>query len=348
MKKIFIMLFIAFNAVTTINAQKPVHVDNLLDDIIYFYGEKDKEEYSVYKNPNTNILESRVRIVPFKCEKNNGYINALGYNAFLKDESCCYQIAHILPGKEDKYSITILNKGEGDRHLDIRNWSNEEMWLMCTKNPDNPQLRDAYAIVWSNIDVLRKYAVHSDSIFGKVFLISSLREDIPENQMDNADMGNVTLSDNNVIDNILKDKQGSSTIDASDKAQLEMKGKQLYENIAVLEGLCKTVSTELQSTADYENKMKELEIYFKQIYKQTGLFDMRAKDLLKTAKECMSMNDQDIVLIYKEILNVLIKQNSVYNNIISKYGSLSAPAIKCQEQITVLSTKYMDEMADAM
>jgi hypothetical protein len=42
------------------------------------------------------------------------------------------------------------------------------MWLMCCKNPENPQLRDAYAIVWE----------HTDEIEGTIYMISSLRPDI--------------------------------------------------------------------------------------------------------------------------------------------------------------------------
>ena len=55
---------------------------------------------------------------------------------------------------------------------------------MCCKNPDNPQLRDAYAIVWEE--------TKNKNVVGTVFMITSLRPDIFEKNMSSASL----LSDN--------------------------------------------------------------------------------------------------------------------------------------------------------
>ena len=55
---------------------------------------------------------------------------------------------------------------------------------MCCKNPDNPQLRDAYAIVWEE--------TKDKKVAGTVFIITSLRPDIFEKNMSSAGL----LSDN--------------------------------------------------------------------------------------------------------------------------------------------------------
>ena len=46
---------------------------------------------------------------------------------------------------------------------------------MCCKNPDNPQLRDAYAIVWEE--------TKDKKVAGTVFMITSLRPDMYERSM---------------------------------------------------------------------------------------------------------------------------------------------------------------------
>ena len=49
---------------------------------------------------------------------------------------------------------------------------------MCCKNPDNPQLRDAYAIVWEETKDKR--------VTGTIFMITSLRPDMYEKSMSNT------------------------------------------------------------------------------------------------------------------------------------------------------------------
>jgi hypothetical protein len=56
---------------------------------------------------------------------------------------------------------------------------------MCTKNPENPQLRDVYAISW-------KYVENRKVASGSVYMITSLRPDLYQKNMSSAGL----LSDN--------------------------------------------------------------------------------------------------------------------------------------------------------
>ena len=53
------------------------------------------------------------------------------------------------------------------------------MWLLCTKNAENPELRDAYAIKWTLSDDKRK-------ILGGIYQITSLRPDIYEKNLESS------------------------------------------------------------------------------------------------------------------------------------------------------------------
>ena len=156
MKRIIIMLLIACSA----NA------------IIQKFGQNEGQVYSVNRNPNTGIIESSIKIVPFHCSanriKNDNVMNAVAIN-FPKEEPLAYQFLHVQPGSNELFSLKVItNNGTNQSTQRIRTNKNQEMWLMCCKNPENPQLRDAYAIVWE----------HNDEIDGTIYMISSLRPDI--------------------------------------------------------------------------------------------------------------------------------------------------------------------------
>ena len=63
------------------------------------------------------------------------------------------------------------------RDLPIRTKNTQEMWYMACKNPENPQLRDVYAIVWEEKDF---------DIEGTIYMITSLRPDIYEKEMETS------------------------------------------------------------------------------------------------------------------------------------------------------------------
>ena len=90
----------------------------------------------------------------------------------MEDEPFSYQILHIMPGSTQQFAINVFSEG-GKRNatLPIRTKDTQEMWFLATKNLDNPQLRDVYAIVWETDDIC---ATAEGTIYG----ISSLRPDL--------------------------------------------------------------------------------------------------------------------------------------------------------------------------
>ena len=191
MKRLVIMLLIACSAINTISAQQkgkqdnvPYNVKTLFHSIITAWGEPN-EVYSVNKNPETNQIESSVRITTFSADNDKFphmagkvYLNtSVISDAFKKDEPKSYQILHITPGDFKKFSLKAVNEDGQSETYQIRNNDNEEMWMMCCKNPQNPKLRDAYAIKW----VITK---EGTKVNGVIYQITSLRPDRYEKPLD--------------------------------------------------------------------------------------------------------------------------------------------------------------------
>ena len=197
------MLLIACSAVTTISAdpsaapqKKPEIVTATLNAIIQKFGQNEGQVYSVNRNPNTNIIESSIKIVPFRCSanriQNDNVMNAVAIN-FPKEEPLAYQFLHVQPGSNELFSLKVItNNGTNQSTQRIRTNKNQEMWLMCCKNPENPQLRDAYAIVWE----------HTDEIEGTIYMISSLRPDMYEKAAESRMFKIVGRVDENIKDSL--------------------------------------------------------------------------------------------------------------------------------------------------
>ena len=179
MKKIFIMLIITISAIASVNAQssrrqavqKPTNVIKQLNYTIDTYGQKNRLSYSVTKNPNTNLLELSEKIAHFSFPKTvaNQQLNLIR-EAFNKDESVGYQFKHIMPGNNELFNLNVLSgSGKSSTILNIRTKPEQEMWYMCCKNPENPQLRDAYAIAWNE---------SGQECEGDIYIITSLRPDL--------------------------------------------------------------------------------------------------------------------------------------------------------------------------
>ena len=190
MKRLIIMLLIISSAVTpTLGQSKsktqkkdyhlvigdnkeyqyPLRVFRKLRTIRDQFGQKEGQTYSVIKNPNTGIIESCERITHFYC--NVEELKTID-NDFMDDEPSSYQILHIMPGSTQQFAINVFSEG-GKRNttLPIRTKDTQEMWFLATKNLENPQLRDVYAIVWETDDIA---ATAEGTIYG----ISSLRPDL--------------------------------------------------------------------------------------------------------------------------------------------------------------------------
>ena len=171
MKRLFILLLIACSTIATIHAQQrakgqqttPIHVKTLFNDIIKTWGAPSDEVFSINKNPNTNLIESSVRITYFVAnnsdwtDENDKSLNLKDISeAFKKDEPTSYQLLHLSPGTNESFSLRAVDGNGKDKSYLVRGMNKEEMWLLCTKNAENPQLRDAYAIKWSLSDDERK------------------------------------------------------------------------------------------------------------------------------------------------------------------------------------------------
>ena len=175
MKRLIIMLLIACSAITTASAdptatpqKKAESVIRSLEGIIAFYAEKGIQTLSVTKNPETGLIESSECIAPFTCQKEDLWTIPIG---FSEDEPLSYQYMHLLPGNTELFNLKVVtNNGQKSKDVRIRTNSKQEMWFMCCKNPDNPQLRDAYAIVWEE--------TKDKNVAGTVYMITSLRPDL--------------------------------------------------------------------------------------------------------------------------------------------------------------------------
>ena len=199
------MLLIAGSAITTANAQsksttkasqnKPTNVIKSLEFIADLHGEKEGQTYAVTKNPNTNIVESSERVVNFSCSKNEPYITMIS-DDFMKDESVSYQILHIMPGSNQRFSLQAFTTDRSSsKNYSVRTKSTQEMWYMAAKNPANPQLRDAYAIVWEP-------TADKTNVNGTIYMITSLRPDIYEKAVETS---NKTFKIEGRVDANIKD-----------------------------------------------------------------------------------------------------------------------------------------------
>jgi hypothetical protein len=184
------MLLIACSVVTTISAdpsastqKKPENVIATFNAIIQKFGNSSGQTYSVNRNPNTGIIESSIKIVPFRCStnamQNDNVLNAVAIN-FPKDEPLSYQFQHIQPGSKQYFLLNVYTNNEADNtSLHVRTHDDQEMWMMCCKNPENPQLRDAYAISW---------VLSSDKKIanGVIYMVTSLRPDVYEKNFESS------------------------------------------------------------------------------------------------------------------------------------------------------------------
>lgn len=185
MKRLFTLLLIACSTIAVIHAQsaanrqkRPEKVIATLNAIIDHFGEKEGLSFSINRNPNTNIIESSEKISAFSCHTTDASFEAIA-SSFMADEPLCYQILHITPGSKQHFALKMPTSDMlKNNYLNIRTKESQEMWYMATKNPENPQLRDVYAIAWERGDFKS-----GKDVEGTVFMITSLRPDIYEKEL---------------------------------------------------------------------------------------------------------------------------------------------------------------------
>ena len=188
-----IMLLIACSAITTASAdptaaapqKKPENVIRIMNTLIDRFGAKERQHYFVNRNPNTGAIESSLRAVTFYCDAPSTYIPQV-VDCFTKDEPLSYQFMHLTYPNEQRVTVDVLtNNGQNRTEVNVRMFKEEELWFMCIKNPENPQLRDVYAISW-------RYYEDKKVASGSVYMITSLRPDLYQKNMSSAGL----LSDN--------------------------------------------------------------------------------------------------------------------------------------------------------
>ena len=180
MKRIISLLLIVCSSLTAFadssagQPKRPEKVIANLNTIINLHGHKAGQSFAINRNPNTNIIESSEKIATFSCFTYDASFETIA-ESFMADEPLCYQILHMVPGNKEVFKLKVVTN-EGSKTIVLRSKKEQEMWLMCTKNPENPQLRDVYAIVWEEMgddDV-------NFEVEGTVYMITSLRPDIYE------------------------------------------------------------------------------------------------------------------------------------------------------------------------
>ena len=376
MKRVFIMLLIACSAVTTVSAdsaatpqKKAKSVIQSLEGVIAFYAQEGKQTLSVTKNPETGLIESSERIVPFTCEKEQLWTIPVG---FEHDEPLSYQYMHLLPGNTELFTLKVVtNKGLKSKDVRVRTNSKQEMWFMCCKNPENPQLRDAYAIVWEDAG--------SKNVAGTIYMITSLRPDMYERSMDNTSRM-IEEADTCVIDTIPVYEEADtcvidtipvynevvngalqynemdtwrSTLSPQQKAQLEMKTEVIQMNMNMIESTFKNAAEGLKKSAERVGGLMGIDgalvidNTYEQLYNQNKETDKILQDFIKLVKD-YGLPAKEMPQMYKAILQFYTKQNQGLTQLTMARAAQTKKAKKTQKYIQSLTEKYMKEMLKMM
>ena len=386
MKQLFIMLLIASSAITTASAQqktKPENVIKAFEFLIDRYGQKAGQTYSVEKNPNTGIIESRERIVTFTCRKDEPYITMMG-DDFMKDEPLCYQIKHITPGQSSQnFTLAVhTNVPNVINHYAIRTKPIEEMWFMACKNPDNPSLRDAYAIVW--------YSAADNKVKGTIYMITSPRPSSinkafgsfePTENKSNIDnvVGEVVdeagnhalvvveepdsvpvIDDEIAVDTVMvindapivvPQPRQSSNWEPSPMVKMQVEGKAMA--IKTQMDAIKATYLSMKPFFDAKN-FTGIDKVFEQIAKQNKSLDAKWQDFVKMLKNLETPPTEQgrkmeaIGGVYKEILKFYTEQNQGFSEMLKEFGTMPKGAQKAQKELNKLIEKNMTEMSNVI
>lgn len=385
MKHLIIMLLFACSAVTTASAQQrlkptivlnPNNVIKAFEFLIDLYGQKAGQTYSVEKNPNTGIIESSERIVAFTCKKSEPYIEMIG-DDFMKDEPKSYQIKHITPGQgSQNFTLAVhTNVPNVINHYAIRTKPEQEMWFMACKNPENPSLRDAYAIVWQ--------PAADNKVKGTIYMITSPRPSNFGKAFESADsktkidnvVGEVVDEAGNRVGDVVEDEVAVDTVAVIEEsvaeqpvvsefatpqpsqtskwqpsqqqmAQLMPKGMAIQVNMDAI----KATYQSMKPFFDAKNFAGTDKI-FEQITKQNKALDENFQELIKALKGFEIPYDKRAEFFsegYKEILKFFTEQNQGFTEILKEFGTLPKGAQKAQKELNKLIEKYLKEMSKAV
>ena len=118
---------------------------------------------------------SEVTNIPFCCDAKDSVLLAV-MDAFVTDEKNSYQYVHEVPGSGMLYSVSLDSKSS--RREITRKSKNEEFYMLCAKNYDNPRYRDMYTISY-----VKKKEGKKEMYEGTLFHIYSPRPDYKEDEV---------------------------------------------------------------------------------------------------------------------------------------------------------------------
>ena len=154
-------------------ASPPQKVIKALNDLRKLYGQEDKVTSSLthtcYED-QTRFLTSSEQIIPFSCPAKDGaatFALADVRDAFEQDKVLAYSYNRIMPGEVRDINVATCDFKEIT--IPVRNSSRQMHIGMSVINATNPELRDYYGVTWEQ---------KSDSIHGKIFLITSRRPEL--------------------------------------------------------------------------------------------------------------------------------------------------------------------------
>lgn len=118
---------------------------------------------------------AEVMNIPFCCEaKDSAFLAVI--DAFVTDEKNSYQYVHEVPGSGMLYSVSL--DGKSSRREITRKNKNQEFYMLCVKNYDNPRFRDMYTISY-----VKKKEGKKEMYEGNLFHIYSPRPDYREDEV---------------------------------------------------------------------------------------------------------------------------------------------------------------------
>lgn len=113
--------------------------------------------------------------IPFRCDSKDPELTAV-MDAFIKDERNSYQYVHEVPGSGMLYSVSLDSKS--NRREITRKSKDQEFYMLCAKNYDNPRFRDMYSISY-----VKKKEGKKEMYEGNIYHIHSPRPDYKDGEL---------------------------------------------------------------------------------------------------------------------------------------------------------------------
>lgn len=373
-KNIFMLLLVcsvSISANANDNDKCPEHVMSVLDKI-FENSQTEIVSYSVMTNPVTDELELKKKIVHFSYK--HGLNNMIAHelypvfcidiaNAFTADEEKCYQLLHLGKGEKEYFSLEMISPDNSNPSttLPVRTSRDQEMWLMSTKNPDNPMMRDTYAIVWSmegfvNGDNLNKFIVE-----GNVFFVTSLIPEIYNNRQsarqsaqtdlksysiiidENGRIGNGRIDGSGPVvgteiveekDSIDKTDKWFSNLSSADQSAFMQKFEAIADDTNLLESMFSAFDKEFNQIAGTSSFPVKWDIGdrkgFDKMAKRIEILGKNFEEVLDFAKSHDAPNEFYSGFFSSRTRNIFRLQLAIFENWYKLSGYLPDSAKECQ------------------